>query len=418
MREVERRHGPLGARDHDLPARRRAGDRRPPSRRGGRRGRRGARRGRRSVTRRYLFSEDGTTIDEQVAGLLRGRRVGLAESCSGGLLAARLTAAPGRLGVRRRQRGRLLEPGEVGPARRRPRADRAPRRRLARGRRGDGRRGAGAVPTPTPRVSITGIAGPEGGTKEKPVGYVCFCAKLAERSEPRARPRDPGRPPGHPRALGAGRAPHAADPARRRGGAALVPAALEPFEVRVAEQVLDDLRARLGRTRWPEQPAEQGWELGVDVAYLRELCGSLGGPLRLARVRVTAERLSEPPLERPPPDLGAKRGRRAAGDADPRLAGRADRVPGPDPAAGGGGPRRGRAVAAGLRVVGRPGPAAERGRGLGAAARADGGRPGVRALRGPGRRLGRQHLGADGVRLAGHRGGGARQRRLGAPRPR
>jgi pimeloyl-ACP methyl ester carboxylesterase len=48
--------------------------------------------------------------------------------------------------------------------------------------------------------------------------------------------------------------------------------ALEPFEVRVAEQVLDDLRSRLGRTRWPEQPADQGWELGVDVAYLRELC--------------------------------------------------------------------------------------------------------------------------------------------------
>jgi microsomal epoxide hydrolase len=51
-----------------------------------------------------------------------------------------------------------------------------------------------------------------------------------------------------------------------------MPGALEPFQITVSEQLLDDLRARLRRTRWPEQPAGDGWELGVDVRYLRDLC--------------------------------------------------------------------------------------------------------------------------------------------------
>src|SRR5205085_4742605 len=44
---------------------------------------------------RFVFSRDGTSLDEQVAGLLRGRRIGLGESCTAGLLAARLTEIPG-----------------------------------------------------------------------------------------------------------------------------------------------------------------------------------------------------------------------------------------------------------------------------------------------------------------------------------
>jgi microsomal epoxide hydrolase len=46
----------------------------------------------------------------------------------------------------------------------------------------------------------------------------------------------------------------------------------EPYPIAVEDSLLDDLRARLERTRWPAQPAGQGWELGVEIDYLRELC--------------------------------------------------------------------------------------------------------------------------------------------------
>jgi pimeloyl-ACP methyl ester carboxylesterase len=35
--------------------------------------------------------------------------------------------------------------------------------------------------------------------------------------------------------------------------------------------VLDDLRARLRATRWPDAPADAGWSMGTDVDYLRDL---------------------------------------------------------------------------------------------------------------------------------------------------
>jgi hypothetical protein len=35
--------------------------------------------------------------------------------------------------------------------------------------------------------------------------------------------------------------------------------------------VLEDLRARLHATRWPDAPEDAGWSLGTDLGYLREL---------------------------------------------------------------------------------------------------------------------------------------------------
>jgi nicotinamide-nucleotide amidase len=120
-----------------------------------------------------LFSEDGSTIDEQVAELLSGHRIAVAESCTGGMMSARLTDRAGSsayfaggvvaysneakmdlVGVDRsliEQHGAVSD--EVAVA-------------LARG--AMARFGADLG------VGITGIAGPDGGTEEKPVGTVSF----------------------------------------------------------------------------------------------------------------------------------------------------------------------------------------------------------------------------------------------------
>ena len=44
-----------------------------------------------------------------------------------------------------------------------------------------------------------------------------------------------------------------------------------PYEIAVPQADLDDLRARLARTRWPDALADVGWDYGVDPACLREL---------------------------------------------------------------------------------------------------------------------------------------------------
>lgn len=128
--------------------------------------------------RRHLYSLDGETIDAQVARLLQGHRLALAESCSGGLLAARVTDLPGAsayfaggvvaysdeakaelLGV---DPGLIVAHGAVSPE-------------VA------AAMSAGALERfgADVAVAITGIAGPEGGSERKPVGYVCLDVRLA-----------------------------------------------------------------------------------------------------------------------------------------------------------------------------------------------------------------------------------------------
>jgi hypothetical protein len=46
---------------------------------------------------------------------------------------------------------------------------------------------------------------------------------------------------------------------------------IEPFTVAVDERVLDDLRERIVRTRWPDAAPGEPWAQGADLAYVQEL---------------------------------------------------------------------------------------------------------------------------------------------------
>jgi pimeloyl-ACP methyl ester carboxylesterase len=45
----------------------------------------------------------------------------------------------------------------------------------------------------------------------------------------------------------------------------------EPFRIEVEEEVLRDLRDRIGRTRWPDEIPEAGWDYGTNEGFLRGL---------------------------------------------------------------------------------------------------------------------------------------------------
>jgi competence/damage-inducible protein CinA-like protein len=127
---------------------------------------------------RYLWAQEGESIEEVVGTLLEGRKIAVAESCTGGLLAVRMTDRPGASGVfaggvvayANEAKTDLLgvpaemiaEYGAVSDEVAEAMAD-------------------GAIERFGAHVgcSTTGVAGPDGGTEEKPVGTVCICAKLA-----------------------------------------------------------------------------------------------------------------------------------------------------------------------------------------------------------------------------------------------
>jgi nicotinamide-nucleotide amidase len=128
---------------------------------------------------RTLFSSDGSRVDDQVAALLQGRRIGVAESCSAGLLAARLTERPGssayvRGGVVAYADEAKVELLGVDPEIIRAHGAVSPECADA--------MAAGALARfeADTAVAITGVAGPGGGSDDKPVGYVCWSAKRSD----------------------------------------------------------------------------------------------------------------------------------------------------------------------------------------------------------------------------------------------
>ena len=46
---------------------------------------------------------------------------------------------------------------------------------------------------------------------------------------------------------------------------------IKAHTIDVAQNVLDDVRERLIRTRWPDEVPNTGWSRGVDMAYMKEL---------------------------------------------------------------------------------------------------------------------------------------------------
>lgn len=129
---------------------------------------------------RQIFSTDGATIDDIVATRLAGHRIATAESCTGGMVAARLTDRAGSsayvigavVSYANEAKIELLDvPAEMideHGAVSEPVAARMAEGALT-------RVGADIA------ISTSGVAGPGGGTDLKPVGTVCFAIAVGDR---------------------------------------------------------------------------------------------------------------------------------------------------------------------------------------------------------------------------------------------
>lgn len=121
----------------------------------------------------YIYSRDGSSLEAVVGGLLRSRglTIACAESCTGGLIASRITDVPGSsayflesavtYGDRSKTR-RLGVPKAL--IERHGAVSAAVARAMAAGIRRTSGAGLG--------LAVTGVAGPGGGTASKPVGLV------------------------------------------------------------------------------------------------------------------------------------------------------------------------------------------------------------------------------------------------------
>lgn len=138
-----------------------------------------------------LYSLDGSTVDLMVAELLDGHQLAVAESCSSGLLAARITDLPGSssyfaggvVSYSNEAKAGLLgvDPkliDSVGAVSAEVAVEMA--------------KGALDRFEADVAVSVTGIAGPGGGSEEKPVGLVHFNARSRDGREKSAAPVIPG----------------------------------------------------------------------------------------------------------------------------------------------------------------------------------------------------------------------------------